>query len=112
MTMERYYTTLAQSRKLLELGIAPQEADFFPASDVPAWSAQTLQKLMPSVYIEHEGERYEFSPITFYRFSQWHCAFDGIKGEYMYFTGDTLVDALFNAYVGLVEQGFLHRRTP
>jgi hypothetical protein len=106
--MKQGYTTIEQSRKLIELGLDPSTADMFYATEfgtiiaeppyeveghepcipfTPAWSLTALLELMPYfITIKEEGE-----PDEYYHFqlnrngsvfrSKWQASYHGLKTE-------------------------------
>lgn len=122
------YTTIEQSKKLLELGLSPESADmfyqndnygtFFPAPnvkehaairdiDLPCWSIGALLKVMPQTNKFHTKVDIEFNRVTFEP-----CDDDVIQDEstFHYSDGKTLIEACYNMIVWLLENNHIERK--
>ena len=127
--MTRGYTTIEQSRKLIELGLDPSTADMFYATEfgtiiaeppyeveghepcvpfTPAWSLTALLELMPTCInddndflVIEKDETYLNEPI--WRVSYKHY----IEEDAIMEREASLMDAVFETVCWLIEQGHI-----
>lgn len=98
------YTTIPQSRRLVELGLAPSTSDMwysekygiqigFAGKRTPAWSLDALLKVIPSPYqmTRNRNGKVQFMLINV----PWHYTFD------------TELDAVYTMVVWLLENDLL-----
>lgn len=121
------YTSIEQSKKLLELGISPETADMWwtplnwqlteyyvevkqdgigtPKNPLPCWSLGALLELMPEIF-EDENDR-GCNPILSkgYDTDMWHCVYrSSIHITNWY---ESSIDAAFEMVVWLIENDYI-----
>lgn len=131
------YTTIEQSKKLLELGLNPDSADMFYNEEpdecypkdivdtkypmviregqkhylkeygVPCWSLGALLELMPKIKEDEDDGGCYPTLCKGYNTDKWHCVYRGS----IYITNwcDTSIDAAFEMVLWLLENGFLNK---
>ena len=124
------YTSIEQSKKLLELGLSPESADMcysneaefigkveytehpylllnddeLSETDLPCWSVGALLEVMPQTNKFHTKVDIEFNRVTFEP-----CDDDIIQDEntFHYSDGKTLIEAVYNMIVWLLENNYI-----
>ena len=123
------YTTIEQSRKLLELGLNPETADMWwtplnwqlteyyvevkqdgigtPKNPIPCWSLGALMELMPKIKEDEDDGGCYPTLCKGYNTDKWHCVYRSS----IYITNwyDILIDAAFEMVVWLLENGYIKK---
>ena len=124
----QYYTSIEQSKKLLELGLNSETADmlweqhFFEIPYVtvkpyttkgrsiishilPCWSLGALMELMPKIKEDEDDGGCYPTLCKGYNTDKWHCVYRSS----IYITNwcDTSIDAAFEMVVRLLENGYI-----
>ena len=128
--MNKGFTSIEQSRHLLELGLDPETADMvYPAwtlsdtptedivnirrhdyendNDVPCWSLAALLDLMPQTNKFHTRLLLEFNRVIFEP-----CDDEIIVNEstFHYSDGTNLLDAVVDMVIWLLENGYIEKK--
>ena len=128
------YTSIEQSKKLLELGLNPDTADmcydlgegetkahlecenficYFTNNEypecadryIPTWSLVALLELMPQrIYMS--GAAHQFQLDKNWDNKTWQCAYDA-HNSYIEKTGNTPLEAVYNMLIWLIENKFI-----
>ena len=124
------YTTIEQSKKLLELGLSPESADMYygyqkekpellPFQDtevkflcVPCWSVGSLIKLLPSSIVDKKGTQYvrysDFDHIE-YLTGYWDGGYH-FKAFSEFTDNQSLMDILYKCVVWLLENDYIKKK--
>lgn len=125
------YTTIEQSKKLLELGLNPETADMWwtplnwqlteyyvevkqdgigtPKNPIPCWSLGALLEMMPTSIEEVKDHKVDL--ILGHPKDKWCLAYfdwTGLQQGHST-TGDTPLEAAYNMVVWLLENGYLNK---
>lgn len=121
----RHYTSIEQSKKLLELGLDPETADMHymflsdgiyatPAicappmdGDIPCWSALALLEVMPK---KIEDKHYLMLGPAIKK--NWCIAYMTQQHQYYRETADLIIDAVFQMVVWLLNDGLIKNVRP
>ena len=124
-TMNQFYTSIEQSKKLLELGLSPESADMFYAkrwdepviisdnydntpcydesdnTDIPCWSVGALLEVMPEIEYKDYPKRFpKLLHYDGYQFDHYcHCT-----KEYY-----NIIDAAYEMVVWLLENNYIKK---
>lgn len=133
----QHYTTIAQSKKLVELGLNPDTANMYyfcdptPAGnvmhptlivvekhlhsrfpeydkgDIPCWSLGALLELMPKIHEDDNDNGCCPNLSKGWDNSQWHCVYRSS----IHITGwyDNPIDAAFEMVCWLLENGYIKK---
>ena len=116
------YTSIEQSKKLLELGLSPKSADMWYAivdnepficlekreeyDNIPCWSLAALLDAMPSIDYSYTT----WIPIVFKK-NKYHCNYESRSYVTpMYYTeSNSCIDAAFEMVCLLLENGYIKK---
>ena len=127
----QHYTTIEQSKKLVELGLNPESADMgwnvfvddstrcLPINDwdlskngeggtefIPCWSLGALIKLMPSL-ISHG--QYD-STLVIYKYGEFRVCYQNMHHlDEVWYIKECLLDAVFEMVCWLLENGYIKK---
>lgn len=126
-----HYTTIEQSKKLLELGLSPESADMrwvalnwqeteyyveaisegfdVPKSYVPCWSLGALLEVLPThIQIKSEVFHYEMMPD----FGSCLIQYKNVEGDKILNQSieDTLLEATYSMVVWLLENDYIEKK--
>lgn len=123
------YTTVEQSKKLLELGLNPETADMWwtplnwqlteyyvevkqdgigtPKNPIPCWSLGALMELMPKIKEDEDDGGCYPTLCKGYNTDKWHCVYKSS----IYITNwyNTSIDAAFEMVVWLLENDYIKK---
>lgn len=123
------YTTVEQSKKLLELGLNPETADMWwtplnwqlteyyvevkqdgigtPKNPIPCWSLGALMELMPKIKEDEDDGGCYPTLCKGYNTNKWHCVYR--SSIYITDWCDTSINAAFDMVVWLLENGYIKK---
>lgn len=121
------YTTVEQSKKLLELGLNSETADMYydgygklPVGypgilmhknsfeyDTPCWSLGALMELMPKIKEDEDDGGCYPTLCKGYNTNKWHCVYR--SSIYITDWCDTSINAAFDMVVWLLENGYIKK---
>ena len=121
------YTTIEQSKKLVELGLNPDTADmqylkiirendvkYIPElllddteCDIPCWSLGALMELMPKIQEDEDDGGCYPTLCKGYNTDKWHCVYR--SSIYITDWFDSSIDAAFTMMVWLLENGYIKK---
>ena len=135
----KHYTSISQSKKLLELGLNPETADMYYMETsynnytigilqrmerdmllnqveyykmFPCWSLGALLELMPHI-IEDDNYTNEITPLLYPMQGKWFCVYNELDKDgyspYAEEKGTTPIEATYSMVVWLLENGFIKK---